>query len=469
MLRYRRTFCSASLALVQSVEKAASQFGMFGIGNVKADSSWKDFSLQLVSEVSESTSLADAGKILDILASHNVSIASVWASLFEQKLDAKLKSQKSKMSDLIALISSCNLVDFRSEVAINKLITALLDNETVWVISPDELVAVSQTIANSFTQNKILFAEIGNRVSLEIKDFNIAQIVKILDSFAKINLTSAEMIRVAAKRFVDEFDAIALEEKINIACIFSRLRFRSDTFFKLLVKQLLEQKGCTSNTCEDITAVLVAMQRLKMNLGTSDWWDRQSDYESLLRLAHQKLQPESINRMNARELSFLSQVVKNHGDDVMKRMQHLLTQEPLSRSHRHLAIIMEALSRKAEEGAVSVENLRWLAEWLCGNVFILSVHDIATINRSIAKLGFKDHHYHKIWIPYYLERLKDLSKDDVGLISDNYNAIGMSDTQMGGRHFFYKLGKRFQELTIDSGGDKELSERRKFRSLQRLG
>ena len=110
-----------------------------------------------------------------------------------------------------------------------------------------------------------------------------------------------------------------------------------------------------------------------------------------------------------------------------------------------------------------------MAEWLCGNVYILPVHDIAVINRAIAKLGFRDHNYHKIWIPYYLERIQQLTKEDVSTISDNFNDIGMSDTQMGGRHFFYKLGKRFQELSVDSNGEKDMTERRKYRNIQRLG
>jgi hypothetical protein len=110
-----------------------------------------------------------------------------------------------------------------------------------------------------------------------------------------------------------------------------------------------------------------------------------------------------------------------------------------------------------------------MAEWLCGNVYVLPVHDIAVINRSLAKLGFRDHNYHKIWIPYYLERIRELGKDDVSLISDKYNSIGLSDTLIGGRHFFYKLGKRHQELSVEANGEKEVLLNRKYRSMQRLG
>ena len=153
----------------------------------------------------------------------------------------------------------------------------------------------------------------------------------------------------------------------------------------------------------------------------------------------------------------------------MDRVKHLLTQDPLSRSYRYLAVTMEALSRGSAPATVHIDNLRWLAEWLCGFVYMLPVHDIASLNRSLTKLGFRDHNYHKIWIPYYLERMGELMKDDISTISDNYNAVGMSDTLMGGRHFFYKLGKRFQELSAETSGDKAMAVTRKYRNLQRLG
>ncbi len=212
-----------------------------------------------------------------------------------------------------------------------------------------------------------------------------------------------------------------------------------------------------------------------MNVGKTSWWDRETDYQRMVDAVKLSFQPKVINSMNAKEIAHCVQVVRNNANmrtsnAIMERTKYLLTQDPLSRSHRYLAVTMEALAKKSEgTQVINGDHLRWLAEWLCGNVYILPVHDIATINRAIAKMGFRDHGYHKIWIPYYLERLSELTKEDVALIQDNFNHIGMSDTQMGGRHFFYKLGQRFQELTVEQNGDKELSTRRKFRNVQRLG
>jgi len=184
---------------------------------------------------------------------------------------------------------------------------------------------------------------------------------------------------------------------------------------------------------------------------------------------------EQLERLNAKELGNVCQLAGNgmsmkSTNMVMKRLQNLLIDEPLSRSHKYLASVMDGLAKGKEATNVHIDHLRWVAEWLCGNVYILPAQDIVTINRALGKLGFRDHNYHKIWVPYYLERLEGLSKDDITSISDNYNAIGMSDALLGGRHFFYKLGKRFQELSVAQTGDKQLNIDRKYRNLlQRLG
>ena len=462
--------CSPAVSLVELVERTASELAMFGTGNEDGDNRWRELAGKLAASPSSSddepsTPMEDSRKILKIFASNNVSIGSFWSEIFDRKLNPRIKIEKTRLPDLLSLLVSCNQVDFRPEIVIEKLIAGLLENETVWVVSVEELVEVTKAVASSYTQNRRLFAEIANRVTLEINDFNTVQLIEILEAFAKINFTNSDMMRVATKRFVDDFHSIPIEQKVAVADILSQLRFRSDTFFKTLAAQLLHEQS----KCESLCSVLVAMQRLKMNSGSSAWWDRQSDYEALSKKSIDEFKPENISRMTAKDLSSCAQIVKKHGDAIMKRMRHLLTLDPLSRSHRYLAVILEALAKTPGPKTVNSTDLRWVAEWLCGNVFILPVHDIATINRAVAKLGFKDHNFHKIWIPYYLERLTDLTKEDIALISENFNAIGMTDTQMGGRHFFYKLGKRFQELTVETNGDKEINERRKFRTLQRIG
>ena len=462
----RRAFCTSFLLPV--LERAASDLGMFGIGSSKADNEWKEIATRVGTEISDKTPLEEVNRMLGILASRNVSIGSFWAELFDHKLNPKIKVEKTRISDLVILIQTCNQVDFRSQVVIDKLIAGLLENETVWIISPPELDKVSNAISQSYTQNQALFAEIGNRVCLEISDFSTQQLISILDAFSNINFTNEEMTRLAARRFLAELHSLTTDQKVRISETFGKLRFRSDTFFKSFVTDLLGKEK-DSVTCHQICTVLVAMQRLKMNVGSSQWWNREADFSCLSEIAYVRFNPDTIAQMNAKDLSACSQVVKKHADEILKRMHHLLSLDPLSRSHRHLAVIMESLSRNSKQGSVQVSNLRWIAEWLCGNVFILPVHDIASINRALGRLGFKDHSFHKIWIPYYLERMDDITKDDISLISDTFNDIGMSDKLMGGRHFFYKLGKRFQELSVESNGEKELAVRRKFRTLQRLG
>jgi hypothetical protein len=480
MLRLRLgRFCSVSTEpfsllaadhLVQAVEAGAASWGLYGIGNQKTDENWKSLTTNLTARIDPlKTPIETVNSVLSVLGQNNVSIGSFWSSLFAEKIEPKIKSEKQKIPEIIELIKACNNVDFRSDIVIGKLVSLMIENETVWTISPMDLVEVATTVSNSLTQNRQLFSEIGNRVQLELDDFDSDQIISIIEAFAKINFTHEEMLNSAMRRFVDSFHELSLKDKVRISDAISRLRFRSDTFFKTLCAKHTGQLSV-----DQAAAVAVAMQRLKMNSGSSDWWDRAKDFSALIDIVKTNFIPEKISGMNAKGLVNCVQLVKHNGKirvstAVMDRLKFLLTQDPLSRSYRYIAVILEALARGSEAGTVHVDHLRWMAEWLCGYVYILPVHDIAVINRSISKLGFRDHNYHKIWIPYYLERISELTKEDISCISDNFNDIGMSDTQMGGRHFFYKLGQRFQELSVEANGENELNARRKYRNLQRLG
>lgn len=477
---HKRRFCSSAFNflatnnLVQAVEAGSQSWGVYGVGNLSSDSQWKKLSENIINRIDvEKESIENINTALRILSDRNVSIGSFWSELFEKKLDQRIKVEKLKMTDLISLISNCNAVDFRSEVVIDKLISGLLENETVWVIAPDELSRVAQVIADSFTQNRQLFTEISNRVTMEVSEFETDQLVSVVESFSKINFTNSEMLRVVLKRVVDEWPQTSLPAKMRLADATSKLRYRSDTFFRELASEILvDSAKCQINL---IASFLVSMKRLKMESGSTAWWDRERDVNALIGLIRDGFLPEAIAGMDGKGIANCIQVLKVSNDKrscnaIFGRLKHLLAQDPLSRSHRYLAVITETLAKGVQQSpGTNGDDLRWIAEWLCGNVYILPVHDIATINRAIAKMGFRDHNYHKIWIPYYLERINEITKDDITLISDNYNSIGMNDTVMGGRHFFYRLGKRFQELTADTTGDEEVAVARKFRTMQRLG
>ena len=460
---------------LQSAKTAGVGFGMYGTGDVESDAGWVKYTTQLRSDLNITTEPLDSIiAILGTLANHNVCIGTFWTKIF-QDIDQKISLEKVKLSDIIELVQVCNKVDYRSSMAISKLLGMLLDNETVWTLNPSDLASATTVVANSMTQNRLLFSEIGNRVCLEIDDFTNPDLISIMVSFSKVNLMNSEMFSALLRRLIDE--DLSLDDRVLVGHVLSSVRFRSDTFFKHLCSDLITSPGGVSPGV--FASVGMSMKRLKMDSGNTQWWSKEDDFKSLVDRVSTNLVPSQIERMNAKELANCIQLIGGKNlrmrtcNAVMERMQYLLTKDPLGRSHIHLASLMEGFARgvsSEKEIGVHVDHTRWVAEWLCGNVYVLPVHDVVSINRAIAKLGFKDHNYHKIWIPYYLERLDTLVKDDITLISDNYNAIGMSDTLMGGRHFFYKLGKRFQELTVEANGDKEVNTQKKYRNLlRRLG
>ncbi len=289
-------------------------------------------------------------------------------------------------------------------------------------------------------------------------------------------LVGYPMSQVAARRLVLEWGAADLDRKISVASQISKEGFRLDTLFKKLTNEILQTTSQSSMKPQLIARVLVSMDRLKMGSGSTSWWDRERDYKLLADRMQQCLTPLDISGMSAEELCECTQVSSVNWTSELSgaaftRIKNVLGEgiSEDNQSQQYLAGIVSNLVRRNTKSVIHDDQL-WLAEWLCANVYVMTVKDVAILNRCLVNFGFRSHEYHKIWIPYYLERLSELSKNDISNISESFNSLGMSDTLLGGRHFFYKLGKRFQELTVTENGDKEVNQTKKYRNLlQRLG
>lgn len=450
-----RMFLRRSLARNQWIGQTAT-LSMYG---GKSDDKWKKLTSDILNSKIESESIESINELLRSFAENNMTLDTFWGPFFETKVDIKISNEKIQLSSLIDLVNICNSVEYRPEQVLSKLVAMLLTNETIWVISPKDLVEVARVISESRTEHKQLFTEIAARVRLE-PDFEIDDLVSLMESFGRINFSNKEMFDKVLAKIIKETHKTDILTKIRLATVCSILRVRSDTLFKFLVQDTPPVHAAE---------VCVAMKKLKMHTGSTSWWDREKDFIKLKEMADRCFTIEAINSMTANQLEIRTQVAgSKHAKEVIRRMKDLLTNFAISKSHKQLAKIMDNISRKSPSSCE--QDVRGIAEWLCSNVYILPVADIASINRSITKLGFRDHSYHKIWVTYYLERLDELDKNDITTISDNFNTIGMTDKLLGGRHFFYKLGKRFQDLTVEQSGDKELNTNMKYRNLlQRLG
>jgi len=123
---------------------------------------------------------------------------------------------------------------------------------------------------------------------------------------------------------------------------------------------------------------------------------------------------------------------------------------------------LDGIVHMGEKKKKNVDVL-WVTKWMCANVYYLTVRDVAMINRWLADLGYSEHSYYEIFIPYFLERIDDLTRSDITAIEATYNKVKMDDEKMG-RHFFYTLGKKFQKEYIDRVGSKK-----KHTGIERIG
>jgi hypothetical protein len=81
----------------------------------------------------------------------------------------------------------------------------------------------------------------------------------------------------------------------------------------------------------------------------------------------------------------------------------------------------------------------------------LTLAELSAINMHLAELGWSEHEYYMAFVPYLTDRVPDLSQEDITWIQNTYNKVRLFDRDMG-RHFFWSLGKRFQEIQASRSG-----------------
>jgi hypothetical protein len=97
--------------------------------------------------------------------------------------------------------------------------------------------------------------------------------------------------------------------------------------------------------------------------------------------------------------------------------------------------------------AIKRKEVAWLQDWMCGHVYELTLSQVAAINRYLVYNEVNDHNYVKIWVEYYLDRMREASRDDVVNIKDTCNKVKLRDWKIG-RDLFYALGRRYQDLSM---------------------
>eukprot|EP00392_Amoebophrya_sp_AT5.2_P009917 g9948.t1 len=101
-----------------------------------------------------------------------------------------------------------------------------------------------------------------------------------------------------------------------------------------------------------------------------------------------------------------------------------------------------------------------LAPWICKNVWLFDLSELIAVNRFLADLGYSDPGYYEVFIPFLSQRIQGMSRTDIQNTVDTYNKLRFTDDKLGGRQFFYRLGKRWQALYAKSCGQKAVDARR---------
>ncbi|CAD7955332.1 unnamed protein product [Amoebophrya sp. A25] len=107
-----------------------------------------------------------------------------------------------------------------------------------------------------------------------------------------------------------------------------------------------------------------------------------------------------------------------------------------------------------------------LTPWICANVWLFSLSELVLTNRYLADLGYSEPGYYEVFIPFLSQRVHAMTREDVRNTVDCFNKLRFTDDMLGGRQFFYRLGKQWQTLYAKSMQEKAIAKKR---SLNKRG
>lgn len=399
--------------------------------------------------------------------------------------------------------------------------TALKLSIEVHVISTDELVkladifsragAGSQEISRTATS---FFNEVEERIlndfgeqaidfktecAIDKAGYNDKNCLKLLISMARFGVYKRAVLQTIGRHVLHPMiEKLFGERAAEICYCYGEIGYRHDTVFKKVVEELINENVLLQNarvlgkelpqlkfTIEDSALVALAMLRLKMHRGDTTFCPWGKRYTEVLINLEKRLETE-IPNMNARSLSAASFVLGRARQGsvdlyqaMFKRMMELLenwqdvppaginSQDGLAkREHEppqdYLEQFLHGLVMMGPNRQKKDLDAEWFMQWLCENGFKFVLADLLKINRHLVMMRIHDKDYLKAWIPYLEDLMDKLTKEDVQEITHTYNGARLYEDEIG-RHFFWLLGRQYQERTKEQYGP------RKRPQLTRIG
>ena len=453
----------------EAVSEALSVYGRFSPENA---GEWKKFSAALLK--ADWVALKTTVQIVDHLTEARFAHSPFWteaSSILREKIGERFGAS---LKDLISLSQSLHRIRHVDKNVHAALCNFGVNDDEAWVIDTSEFVDYCKTLGMVASLKKENVTSpvvklLAMRLAEETRDFSTADLLVILRSFSEIKVAPPLMMRKAAKVINDQLWKLEPPEIAEVADIYRSCKFRNDTFFKTVVKEMIEDAehrfgskaddlensgngGVRNFSLGEVATVVHAMKVLGLNEDT-EWWAKRGDYTTLLQLVSKLSKfPGEIEKLPGWQLPHCAAALSAAGANqkiyaALNKRLELLMSHPEEQGHRYLGDTLEHMSRLKVAHSVKRMEMRWVQDWMCAHVFEFELSEVARINRYLIYNDVNDHNYCKIWVDYYLQRINEASKEDVRNIKDTFNKVKLYDNNIG-RDLFYALGKRFQALCV---------------------
>ena len=368
----------------------------------------------------------------------------------------------------------------------------------------EELLIVAESYATLGLSHPALLRAIGLRITDELWLLESADMARVSRIFADSGFQHNSFFKTVCKEVITGYDRAILAEARAADGELRQVESREDEVARPIY------------SFAEICAITSAVKTLGLTTADSTWWAKAKDFSQLLLIVNKRsseittvgtvrglldvaralnlsggLNSKSArSRLIGRFLQFLVPTqstayrsefafVYGTGPELVISDTTLTTKLEARRvlpdflaalvSSEKKGLAKRMQKSKARFSGDSTNNLVSLCDWVCENVFSLTVSQVACINRSIAYLGFRNMDYFNLWPSYYQERLKDMTVEDVRNVKEQFNKLRMRDEDIG-RDLFYGLGKRFQDLHVE-GITRKLRSRasQQSRKIVRLG
>ncbi|EER00249.1 hypothetical protein Pmar_PMAR017107 [Perkinsus marinus ATCC 50983] len=504
--------------LVDATRKAVTMYGVFGCGSEDKDEKWREFCGLLCARwtwLNDNEHFLPPEIVTELFKAMcqegEVTLNSFWTKVLALpdctarhrftafgSIDVK---QASEIGIALAHIG-------RVHVPLARRLEACASaQDTMWTMDQADVAALVNALGLQHYAGQDLYEEITQRVCEEIADFSRDELLQVLEAFVEGGMYPRELIKHAGRVIHEGMDNFTPSDFMRLARMYQKMDKRHDTFCRAWIHDVLHKRGvdvdpevCNHSDSEgerkynlvEASFALNFMKQLRVNSGTTEWWDKEADYRALNGVVINgfcKADERGVRRilsvMSPRDVSFLASSIsraaflKNSDIEVvvaaiMDRLRYLLTPgnevgvPSRDRAAEYLPQTMEHLVRCGRNRRKDKYlDCSWVAIWLCKTVYSRNIHQIVSINRSLGHLGYSDLNYHRIWVNFYLDRLDSLLKTDITMIKDTFNKLKLHDEDIG-RDLFWRLGLRFQQCVINTSAARFYGNRVN-RRIRRIG